>query len=145
MNTVNEFSLRNKQKYLKVDILHYAFTQRKIFQFLHKTSRGERNFLINEYQIIKNNAKVQSYQGIGLMTINVHGNISKGQRLSCSIGDYADICNRTIHFAYTYTIGYKFPYSSDSIIVSESSSHSFSFVDVKCNLESHIFTVCDII
>ena len=57
MNRKNEFSLRNKQKYLKVDILHYAFTQRKILQFLHKTSRCERNFLKREYQMIKNNAK----------------------------------------------------------------------------------------
>jgi hypothetical protein len=60
MNRANEFSLRNKQKYLKVDILHYAFTQRKIFVFLHKTSRGERNFLIREYPIIKNNSKGNS-------------------------------------------------------------------------------------
>ena len=145
MNRANEFSLKNKQKYLKVDILHYAFTQWKIFQFLHKTSRGERNFLIREYPIIKKNSKGKSQQGIGLMTIDVCGDFSTEPRPSCRIEGLAYNYKRTIHLAYYYTIGYQLPPITDFIRVQQSPSHNFHLVDVSVDLLTQKPIVCEII
>ncbi len=49
----NTFHLRNKQKYLKVEILNYAFMQKDIFEILHQISRDERKFIAREYKMIK--------------------------------------------------------------------------------------------
>ena len=55
MASTNTFSLRNRQKYLKVEILNYAFTQSELFKYLNWTSKGERRFIIKEYRNIKRN------------------------------------------------------------------------------------------
>ena len=145
MERANQFSLRNKQKYLKVDILHYAFTQGQLLQFLHKTSRAERNFLIREYQIIKNNAKVESLEGVGLMTIKVNCKLPQGEETS-GVSVWDPLANRyprafsyenqvAIKLDYAYRLGCPFTPPADFIRILQSPSHTINFVEVSVTIE----------
>ena len=145
MNRANQFSLRNRQKYLKVDILHYAFTQRQLLQFLHKISRGERNFLIREYQIIKNNAKVESLEGVGLMTTEVIC-ILLEEAVPSGVSIWDSLANRyprtfgcenqvAINLNYAYTLGCPFTPPADFIRILQSPSHTINFVEVSVTIE----------
>ena len=81
------------------------------------TSRGERNFLIREYQIIKNNAKIESLEGTGLMTIKVNCKLPIGAQTRDIIWDcLPDRYPKTfgyenkveIQLDYAYALGFPF-------------------------------------
>jgi hypothetical protein len=48
----NEFRLKKNQKYLKLDILNYAFHQKDLMRFLFSLSKDERKFVAREYGLI---------------------------------------------------------------------------------------------
>ena len=81
------------------------------------TSRGERSFLIREYQMIKNNAKVESIDGSGLMTIKVNCEFPIGSQTRERMWDrLLDRYPRTFAFEnkveiqldYAYELGFPF-------------------------------------
>jgi hypothetical protein len=78
------------------------------------------------------------------MTIDVCGDFSTEPHPSPSIKYLAYNYKRTIHLAFTYTIGYQFTHIKDFIRVSKIPSHTYRFVDVTVDLLTQKPIVCEI-
>ena len=124
-----------------------------MLQFLHKISRGERKFLIREYQIIKNNAKVELCDRPNIITINLNCRLPQGARPRASIWDpiasrwpraFASENEVTLHLDYAYALGYPFTVPADFMRILQSPSHAINIVEVSVaikTLSSQVFHV----